>query len=91
MSAMIQKYPLQRAPVTVARVPAGSSIMSVQAQYNEPVLYVLAPDGPVLETMQIELYVTGAIVHHPSKLEYIGTVMLDNDSFVLHAYHRIAI
>lgn len=67
-------------------LPAGSEVLTIERQYNSAVVYVVQPvEFSGRDYVNIELVGTGAQFNFPSA-RYIGTVLLNNDNFVLHAF-----
>lgn len=84
----ILKFTLQEGR-NIALLPMYSEALSVQEQDNNLVLYVLADtDNDVVEE-EFEVVGTGYPVEsHMPTSQYIGTVMLNKGSFVLHVIHK---
>lgn len=84
----ILKYELEEG-MNVILTPKHSLPMSVESQYNKPVLYCLVDTETELVERTFEVVGTGLPIESDLHLsEYIGTVMLNNESFVLHVIHK---
>ncbi len=81
----VHKYEVDRGVAkSIFSIPITSRFLSLQVQDNKPVLY-FEVNKNLREATQTFLAVeTGAEV--PLGVRYIGTVMLDGDSYVLHIY-----
>lgn len=91
MARYIYKYELESLSTTL-NLPLGSKVLSVKNQRNRVVLYVEV-DGDSEESMLLEKrtfigVLTGGVVPN-IQLQFIDTVLLHNDSFVLHVYEAI--
>lgn len=68
-------------------MPQGAEILCVHAQFNLACIYAkVEPDNPN-EVRTISAYITGQVIGLNSK--YIGTVLLNEGSFVLHVFEEI--
>lgn len=68
----------------VLRMPKGSTILSVQEQYEKPTLWVSCPSGKEDEDRRFRLVLTGDT--HPTDWKHVGTVLLNRGAFVLHIF-----
>lgn len=84
----IWKYTLNKAALnreTIIEMPRGAEILCVKAQYNEPVIYVVCePYYNTSDTRGFKLVYTGEDA--PANGEYIGTVMLNEETLVVHVF-----
>lgn len=81
----VLKYHLNTHGQTVINLPLHCKILSVQVQHNNPVLYVLSDDYYRLQEHVIHSVVTGGIP--PDSFNtYLGTAVLDKDTFILHYF-----
>lgn len=82
----ITKWKLQAVPgkQELHGMPASAVPLSLQTQYDEPVLYVVGGAIAGVETMKIEAVMTGRSA--PSNGLYLGTAMMREDSWVLHYF-----
>ena len=74
---------------TVLEMPEPAKILSVQAQNNKPVLYVLIDEEESLVKKRIRVVATGQAADLFDAGKYIGTIMLDGGNFVLHAFEEV--
>lgn len=65
-------------------IPRGAKFLSLQVQYGNPVLYFEVEPTSRPTEQKFLLVETGATV--PLGVKYIGTVMLAEESYVLHIY-----
>lgn len=83
-------------PVNSSRIsiplelPAHSTILSVQHQYSEFVIWVLASENTIIETYLIDVYWTGDTVSncHSKAENYISTVQ-DEHGLVWHFFKTL--
>jgi hypothetical protein len=79
----IWKWTLQ--PETTIAVPRGAEILTVQAQHNEPQIWMLVDPNAETEERTFQIHGTGHdIPDAPGK--YIGTFQLRGGALVLHAF-----
>lgn len=91
MNAMktIWKYQLVKGPNLIG-MPTGAQLLHVTEQGNEMTMWALVTPDVVFEERLFFVYGTGdTIVAPKSKLAYIGTALLNNGSYVLHAFERL--
>lgn len=83
---MILKYKL---PINYGgfniELPLDAIFLSVTKQNNEPVLYIMTDEPEKTDSFELFCGFTGCIVRENIN-EFLGTVMLDNDSFVVHYF-----
>jgi acetone carboxylase gamma subunit len=83
----IWKYQLEMLTNTVLDIPDGYKILCVKKQHDHPVLYVqVRPDKKKVK-VEILRVVTGGPIAFNDYI-YLGTLMFENDSFVLHYYEN---
>jgi hypothetical protein len=84
----IWKFPLLVSDVNVLEMPKDATILSVQAQDDEPMLWALIePEGP--KTSRVVLtFGTGHRVDD-SPLRFIGTYQLRGGAFVGHVFEPL--
>lgn len=68
-------------------MPKGAKIISVQEQYNNVVLWALVETENLHESRTIIVNTTGS-EFHPESNKFIGTVQLNDGSFVSHIYEK---
>lgn len=69
------------------KIPQGYQILNVQEQGNILSLWALQDTEQPLIDVHFRLYVTGGEIDEPlEQLAYIGTVQLDEGSFVAHLF-----
>jgi hypothetical protein len=85
MGEVIWKYPLASYYRNELILPKCSEILTVQLQEGIPTLWVrLDPDDFIEKAFIIEGVVTGGNV--PVHGKYIGTVLLSEDTYILHFF-----
>lgn len=85
---IIYKYPLSLG-INKISIPKPYIILSIKTQNNIPVMYAQI-DNPKNELDNISI--VGLMTGHTydySYLEFIDTVLLDNDTFVLHFFKKV--
>ena len=87
MSYRVFKYPIERHGPTILRVPQKSAILSVGAQLEGVVLWIMVdPDQPEV-LRDIEAYFTGEEIFQPDiPISFIGTVTYSG--LVSHIFER---
>jgi hypothetical protein len=71
-------------------MPREATILSVESQYNKPVVYALV--NPSKSKITRPFIICGTGFHLPCRMEglkFIGTVMLDNETLVLHIFEPV--
>ena len=84
----VLKHPLQFADEVKLRIYEGSEILTVQSQRDQPFVWALADTDKPLVDKWLCIRGTG----HPFKGnegKYLGTMLLENDSLVLHVFEAI--
>jgi|WetSurMetagenome_2_1015567.scaffolds.fasta_scaffold1392487_2 hypothetical protein len=66
----------------------GARILSVDNQRGTPCLWYFEPDSGDVETRVFETYLTGAPVTITGDHEFIGTVLLENGTYVIHIFEE---
>ena len=87
MSGPIYKYQLEPAGETMLGLPRGSRILSLQAQGDLVMMWVLLSENPEVESRRFYAVVTGT----PPATDwdcYWGTVQILGGSFVTHIFER---
>jgi hypothetical protein len=87
----IWKYKLKVDSVVAVKIPKGSIILSVNAQYNEIVVYVLVQDlefNSETTTVTFRIIGTGHAIDDDIDIDYhfLGTVSLDDGLFMFHIF-----
>lgn len=92
MSNAIYKYPLSTDnDTTELNLPIGASILDIQVQHGNPVLWALVdPDAMVSETRRIEGYLTGDCLRDGNAYKYLKTVLLEGGSYVAHYFEVLS-
>ena len=84
------KYPLKIGGVTVVKVPVRSQFLSVKVQSDKPVLYFLENAERVESEgfTEYRFYAvgTGHNFTIDRGMEYVNTLLLHEDTFVLHVF-----
>lgn len=82
------KYALPLVGRFTLRLPAGSTLLHVGAQKNEPVLWAAVNGDPPAahETVHLVATVTGSPDDRLGGAEYVGTVLLDKGEYVVHYF-----
>lgn len=84
---LIYKYDLT-VGTNVVKMPANSVVLSVQAQGNRPVLYALVREDKLSTSVARRFHVvmTGQLIEDLDCSGFIGTVMLESGTFVVHVF-----
>lgn len=87
----IFKFPIPPQPIQGISLPIGAQVLCVQAQRNQPFLWVLCPTGVKMEDRSFATYTTGGEITDDwgSDRKYIGTYQLDGGAFVGHVFELI--
>ena len=81
---VIYKYPLSIRNTQIIEMPKDAEILGLKLQHGNPVIYAIVdPDNPV-EEKNIVMKGTGFQINTP--LKYIGTILVDFDTFVWHFF-----
>lgn len=91
MMSTIYKYPLKRGHHTI-KVPVNSQPLMIEVQNNQPHIWLeVCPTERMVE-VDIRAYETGEpLTHcHRGSWRYLGSVFLDDDTYVLHYYVNFA-
>lgn len=82
----IYKYPLMTSGRQFVDMPEGAEILTVQVQAGEPFLWAkVDPCSELIERRLIYIHGTGHVMDD-SEAQYIGTVLMVDDSLVLHVF-----
>lgn len=87
MISIIYKYPLYPG-TTLLQLPPTATPLSVQLQEGAPVLYVeFDPNDPSPKVnYRLRLIETGKSFERDARERYLGTLMLAQGQYVIHAY-----
>jgi len=87
----IYKYPLKRGERDIViEMPVGSKILSVNNQYDYPVIWALVDEEiKHTEGRHIVYYLTGEKFEIDSEHIFIGTCLFDNGSFIIHVFEKV--
>lgn len=86
----IYKYVVHPTDYQTIKLPARSSILSAQEQYDEIVLYV-AVDTSDIAFEEVEILVTGtgnAINENLEEYTFLDTVKIQGGSLMLHVFYK---
>lgn len=82
----VYKYDIGLYDFTEITMPKGSEVLCVKLQYGKPQLWALVnTDEKRMEERTFRLAGTGHGIREDSLL-YVGTVVMENDSLVLHLF-----
>lgn len=82
---MIQKYEIPTIGHNSISIPEDGRVLSAKNQNNRLVVYVDVDENSRVVEWKIDVLLTGQL--SPSKnSQFIDTVLLDNDTFVVHVY-----
>ena len=86
----IYKFPVEIATQQEIKISGLVKVLSVAVQYNSPVLYAII-DDEIKREMVVELNCTGTghEAEHIEGLDYLGTLLLNEDTFVYHCFYKI--
>lgn len=79
------KYHLTPDVVNEIGVPEGARILCAHAQYGNPTIWALVDPAAPLKRRRIAVYTTGGKMEDPEGA-YVGTVMLYDETLVLHVF-----
>ncbi len=83
----VYKYPIPVEGYFSLDLPRGAKILTIQAQYDEPVLWALVSPELPNEIRQFRLAWTGHQIKEPEEsLHFIGTFQLIKDNFTGHLF-----
>ncbi len=87
----IYKFPLELTSMQVLKLPVGSQILTVQNQYDKPVLWVLGNFTGLIgkEEHFIYIYGTGHELGDCDNKKYVGTFQSDGGSLVFHVFSEL--
>lgn len=71
-------------------IPGFVKILSAKPQHSDVVIYALTESGCPSETIQIHIIMTGGMILF-AEFEFLDTVMLEGDNYVLHVFWKHAI
>lgn len=82
----IFKYQLETTDDQFVKMPKGAAVLTVQAQHNNPCIWVeVDPDAPTIKR-RFFTYGTGHPMRHVDNGDYVGTYQIQNDTLVFHVY-----
>ncbi len=73
-------------------MPKGARILSVARQNGVPTLWYTCELGGTMETREVRtilVFGTGELIPDADRLTFIGTLLLADDSLVLHVFERV--
>ena len=79
----IHKYTLDQLIHNID-LPVGSSVLKIDQQRDEIKMWVLKPNGENKERRIFRVYTPGMDV--PMGLDYLGSALLENGTFVFHVF-----
>ena len=82
----IHKYALNTDSEQVIEMPQGAMILSVHAQCGKPYIWVIVNTLGMIATRKINIALTGGNITTRTMGKPIGTVLLGEDSFVIHVF-----
>lgn len=88
MVGLVWKYKIEFEFPTIHQIPAGGKVLSFQEQHNELQLWVLVNPDMKLETREFYCFATGEPIEDVEQFDYIGTIQLGEESFVVHLFER---
>ena len=86
MKATIWKYSIAFDTPFFIDMPIGAKVLSVQTQYNDPVMWALVDPDVDMKRRHFRIFGTGHTVHSDHEMTYIGTFQLLGGSFVGHLF-----
>lgn len=90
MKRTIFKFPLELANTQRIAIPKEAEVMCVQAQGNQPVMYVHLDAAELAkEPRTFRTFGTGHPIPEEEALEYIGTYQLDGGALVFHVFEVV--
>lgn len=93
MEKTIWKYPLGKtgsaSGYVEVKMPKGAIVLSAMNQYNIPTVYALVDDTiNETEIHTFDVCLTGRLVSHDESFVFLGTVMLNEGTYVYHVFHK---
>lgn len=90
MANTIWKFPLEILDEQKIIMPYGARILSVGTQWEKPVLWALVDEDAAIKTEK-EIYIrgTGHTARGVENMRFVGTILLNDDSLVLHIFEKI--
>lgn len=73
-------------------IPVNAQVLTVQEQYNKPVLWAVVEDNVAKELRLFELVITGgdfAAIKPDDERKYIGTYQTHDGHYVVHLFEII--
>ena len=71
-------------------LPEGAVILSVDEQYNKPVLWALVDPSTDIKPRNLYFALTGQEIEaNREQLKFIGTIKLDEGTFIVHVFEII--
>lgn len=92
MNKTIWKFPLVAEQVQTIEMPLGSEILTVQEQFNEPVMWAVVDPSKGKEFRFFEVFGTGHFMTELDKnktRKYISTFQVDSGNYVFHVFEVI--
>lgn len=85
----IYKFEIPVMDVFTVNMPAGAKILTVQTQFNKPVIWALVDTEESYYGKAFQLFGTGQTIEDAEGRRYIGTFQLDAGNFVGHLFEII--
>lgn len=76
--------------VNVFHIPKGASILGVHLQYGKPVLYALVDPNETSHESRTVVCVGTGYAEVPIGAVFLGTLLLANDSLVIHFFEKVS-
>lgn len=87
----IWKFPLKTVGVQTIQMPLFSEILTVQEQFNEPMMWALVdPEQSERVPRTFEMVGTGHGMHDNYVRKYIGTYQMDAGNYVFHVFELLS-
>lgn len=84
---VIWKRSLGRTTISTVMMPEGAEVLSAQVQHDEPTLWYACDPGRPLTPRRFAMIGTGFPI--PDDGCYVGTVLLDGGTLVLHVFEQV--
>lgn len=85
----IHKYKIEIVTEQVIELPWFHRILCIKLQNGTPYIWVEVDDDTHKTKVKFHLFGTGHVMPDTSSMNYIGTILLDEDRLVYHLYRQL--
>jgi len=82
----VWKFRLKPQSLCTLQIPKGAQILAVQAQRDEPCIWVIVDPLAPTETRRFRIFGTGHLIETDEPLAYRGTCQLNGGALVFHVF-----